>query len=533
MKIDVNNYLTDSKDFVKRFAGEIGRFASTVGETLMDPETGVHRARSGRNWYKGGSPLGVTPFDRVAGTTAEVIGSTVASDKWRQQYVWPYTNPYRMASMAAEKAANVTGLSKQGSLAVAAGVPILYHTLTETSGPLHQGLRPKGWQASAPVSKDEDPTGKTSRNLLEEVGNRFVLGQKSQPLPYQQFREERPDVMPTTYKEYRRYLQKRPPAGQRLEINPQDQSFTALGGAIRGTARGLHDPEIRIKGTPISFNATLGTAAGIGTVMAGKRFLDPEFMVDTGKEYFPKSPAASDYQVKTDNVGAGQQVYTRTPPFTPDIGGTKGMGPLAPKFKTAEGQPLYGENLQRQIPRKARVPHKTANEEWGDTWRKVPPIPARYGETRLATEQFNKQQEIKNLTRSAKAQPEIPGLGSMPGTTKQKLETATKELGDIKDAVGAAKQSREEFVKTLPQAAQQFQKLGKWKEPALIAGGLAAAVGTAAVARELFRKAAEKRIEKEDPVEYLQYKHGNFASAKQALGQPTARNWQELSQSLN
>ena len=463
MKIDVNNYLTDSKDFVKRFAGEIGRFASTVGETLMDPETGVHRARSGRNWYKGGGALGVTPFDRVASATTDVIGSTVLSDKWRQQYVWPYTNPYRMASMAAEKAANVTGLSKQGSLAVAAGVPILYHTLTETSGPLHQGLRPKGWQAAAPVSKEEDPTGKTSRNLLEEAGNRFVLGQKSQPLPYQQFREERPDVMPTTYKEYRRYLQKRPPAGQRLEINPQDQSFTALGGAIRGTARGLHDPEIRIKGTPISFNATLGTAAGIGTIMAGKRFLDPEFM-----------------------VGGVDKAHIQSEPSG---------------WQTKRGG-----------------------------YQSVPPISAKYGETRLAAEQFNKQQEIENLTRAAKAQPEIPGLGSMPGTTKQKLETATKELGDIKDAVGAAKQSREEFVKTLPQAAQQFQKLGKWKEPALIAGGLAAAVGTAAVARELFRKAAEKRIEKEDPVEYLQYKHGNFASAKQALGQPTARNWQELSQ---
>ena len=463
MKIDVNNYLTDSKDFVKRFAGEIGRFASTVGETLMDPETGVHRARSGRNWYKGGAALGVTPFDRVASATTDVIGSTVLSDKWRQQYVWPYTNPYRMASMAAEKAANVTGLSKQGALAVAAGVPILYHTLTETSGPLHQGLRPKGWQAAAPVSKEEDPTGKTSRNLLEEAGNRFVLGQKSQPLPYQQFREERPDVMPTTYKEYRRYLQKRPPAGQRLEINPQDQSFTALGGAIRGTARGLHDPEIRIKGTPISFNATLGTAAGIGTIMAGKRFLDPEFM-----------------------VGGVDKAHIQSEPSG---------------WQTKRGG-----------------------------YQSVPPISAKYGETRLAAEQFNKQQEIENLTRAAKAQPEIPGLGSMPGTTKQKLETATKELGDIKDAVGAAKQSREEFVKTLPQAAQQFQKLGKWKEPALIAGGLAAAVGTAAVARELFRKAAEKRIEKEDPVEYLQYKHGNFASAKQALGQPTARNWQELSQ---
>ena len=47
-------------------------------------------------------------------------------------------------------------------------------------------------------------------------------------------------------------------------------------------------------------------------------------------------------------------------------------------------------------------------------------------------------------------------------------------------------------------AAQQFQKLGKYKEPALVVGGLAAAVGTAAVAKKLFQKAEQKEL-KEDP----------------------------------
>ena len=42
---------------------------------------------------------------------------------------------------------------------------MLYHTLTEKSGPITQGLRPRGYKAVAPVSKEEDPTGKTPRNL--------------------------------------------------------------------------------------------------------------------------------------------------------------------------------------------------------------------------------------------------------------------------------------------------------------------------------------------------------------------------------
>ena len=59
-------------------------------------------------------------------------------------------------------------------------------------------------------------------------------------------------------------MSKKPKAGERLSIDLDKGSFTALGGAVRGTSRGLHDPEIRLKGVPISLNATLGTAAGLG-----------------------------------------------------------------------------------------------------------------------------------------------------------------------------------------------------------------------------------------------------------------------------
>ena len=74
--------------------------------------------------------------------------------------------------------------------------------MTETSGPITQGLRPKGYKAVAPVSKEEDPTGAKPRNIIEEGALRFIGGQKSQPLAYRDFIKERPDVMPSTIADF-------------------------------------------------------------------------------------------------------------------------------------------------------------------------------------------------------------------------------------------------------------------------------------------------------------------------------------------
>ena len=38
----------------------------------------------------------------------------------------------------------------------------------------------------------------------------------------------------------------------------------------------------------------------------------------------------------------------------------------------------------------------------------------------------------------------------------------------------------------------------------------------------------EKRIQKEDPIEYLRYKHGSFKAAAEATGKPEAMSWQQL-----
>jgi len=286
-----------------------------------------------------------------------------------------------------------TGISAAGAAALAFGIPRLYNTLTEKSGPVTQGLRPKGYKAVAPVSKEEDPTGKKPRSLVEEAATRYFAGQQSQMLPFKEFIKERPDVMPSTIKDYRRYMTRKPEAGKRIDIDPEKQTFTAFGGALRGTARGLNDPEIRFKGVPFSASATLGTAAGIATVAAGVRNLNP---------------------------------YTK---------------------------------------------------------------------------ELNKMERDINTAKLDLRDAQKSGMTGVAKIAEDNLK-AKQEFFD------ASKRVRYEDM--LNPTQQKFDKLGSFKEPAILLGGTLAAVGTAAVAKKLFQKAEQERIKKEDPVQYEKYKRGDY-----------------------
>jgi hypothetical protein len=72
------------------------------------------------------------------------------------------------------------------------------------------------------------------------------------------------------------------------------------------------------------------------------------------------------------------------------------------------------------------------------------------------------------------------------------------------------------------------EKLGKHTDTALLAAGAATAAAVGMATKKAFQKAAERRVKKEDPIEYLKHKHGSFQEAAQALGQPNAQNWQQL-----
>ena len=463
-KSNVSNEVVNT---IKKGAEQAGNFSNDVYQNI---KTGTYTTRFGNQSYSGG-----TPFSSAAGTVSDVIGKTILSDKFRQQYVWPYTNAFRVVSKAGVAASKLTGLENPVAAGtVAAGVPILFHTLTETSGPITQGLRPKGYKAVAPVSKEEDPTGAKPRNIAEEAALRFIGGQKSQPLAYKDFIKERPDVMPSTISDYRRYMNRKPESGKRIDIDPEKQTFTAYGGFIRGTARGLNDPEIRVRGVPISASAALGAAAGVATIKTGKKFLDPKgFGVSSEQPIEQPIPGAFDLQT-------GEKIMK-------EVGKTVSVGTRG--RKNPDGSPAYfGKRYGEDQP--PRIPNVKIEQRLQDLRETKKTYDA------MASDQLKKGDQLN-----------IPGLGD----SRSKAERFTDASKAVEQEIGeTTKQAAEYAKRNFSKAAQQFQKLGQYKEPALVVGGLAAAVGTAAVAKKLFQKAEQKRIKKEDPLQYKKYKRGDY-----------------------
>ena len=463
-KSNVSNEVVNT---IKKGAEQAGNFGNDVYQNI---KTGTYTTRFGNQSYSGG-----TPFSSAAGTVSDVIGKTILSDKFRQQYVWPYTNAFRVVSKAGVAASKLTGLENPVAAGtVAAGVPILFHTLTETSGPITQGLRPKGYKAVAPVSKEEDPTGAKPRNIAEEAALRFIGGQKSQPLAYKDFIKERPDVMPSTISDYRRYMNRKPESGKRIDIDPEKQTFTAYGGFIRGTARGLNDPEIRVRGVPISASAALGAAAGVATIKAGKKFLDPKgFGVSSEQPIEQPLPGAF-------NLQTGEKIMK-------EVGKTVSVGTRG--RKNPDGSPAYfGKRYGEDEP--PRIPNVKIEQRLQDLRETKKTYDA------MASDQLKKGDQLN-----------IPGLGD----SRSKAERFTDASKAVEQEIGeTTKQAAEYAKRNFSKAAQQFQKLGQYKEPALVVGGLAAAVGTAAIAKKLFQKAEQERIKKEDPLQYKKYKRGDY-----------------------
>lgn len=405
------NYLTNSLTKAQQFVGQAvsklqgsierrpwGYYQSTqgttpelVGEQLKNVKAAASVKKT-QGVYPSGSysSLGskqefnvpsATPV--VAGVPADVLTNATRRD------IWKYTNMHRLMSDVGQYVGPRLGLeSTLAGAAVAAAVPVALGAMSGQVGPITEGLRPKGYKAVAPVSKEEDPSGRKTRSAALEAAMRYGLGQKSQLLPYQEFKQERPDVAPSTFVQYRRYQALKPEAGKNVIIDPESQSFSALGGVIRGTARGLNDPEIRLKGVPITASAALGTAAGLGAIKALTYAAEPKLKIE---------PAKADVQ----------------------------------------------------------------------------------GNYNLEQKQY-------------------PGFANVKISGQQGLGVKIAE------------------------------KLGGYTEPAILAAGAVTAAAVGHAAKKLFQKSAERRIKKENPVEYLKQKHGSLEQASTTLGLPQAQSWQQL-----
>ena len=407
------NYLTNSLAKAQQFVGQAvakvqsniertpwgyykntqGSTSRLVGEQLKNVKAAAE-VKQTQGVYPSGSYSSVTPGKRqefkaptttpiIANIPADVLTNTTRRD------IWKYTNMHRLMSDVGQYVGPRLGLeSTLAGAAVAAAVPVALGMMSGQVGPITEGLRPKGYKAVAPVSKEEDPSGRKTRSAALEAAMRYGLGQKSQLLPYQEFKQERPDVAPSTFVQYRQYQALKPEAGKNIIIDPEAQSFSALGGVIRGTARGLNDPEIRLKGVPVTASAALGTAAGLGAIKALTAATQPKLKIEPAK---------------------------------PDAQGA-----------------------------------------------------------------YNLEQK------------QYPGFANVKINDRQGLGVKIAE------------------------------KLGGYTEPAILAAGAVTAAAVSQVAKKLFQKSAERRIKKENPVEYLKHKHGSLEQASTALGQPQAQSWQQL-----
>jgi len=463
-------------------------------------------------------------FDPVK-IASDVTGN-VALTKQAQLTANRFTNAYRIASDAGVKASQAVGVdSNLSKAAIAAGVPLLYMSLSGQMGSPLDGFRPKGQKAVAPVSKDEDPSGATPRNIIEEGALRTFAFQRGQMLPFKEFIKERPDVMPSTIAEYRRYVNLKPQAGNRIDIDRDKKTFTAFGGLIKGTARGLNDPEIRIKGAPITASSVLGIGAGLGTIAAAKKYLDP-----SGLGISNMKPAmASDITPDT-SQGSGLKTHEEIASRFTSKGQVPQQGPLQniPENRRERG-------VERVVGYVPRVGKDGMVEDSGEPKYYAPRpnenTPVRMKNVKLQDKlrDLRQQRDILDASEKSVKQeqlniPRLSGLGDSRTQGQKAQEERTriqKEIDDIVDKskkYGKPKLDKDNNpipdTAKLGKAGQAFQdafaRRPDLKEPAILLGGTVAALGTAAVAKKLFQKAQEKRIKKEDPVQYEKYKRGDY-----------------------
>ena len=471
-----------------------------------------------------------------------------------------------MAGELGKTVAQKAGLDPLTGAVLTAAVPVGLMALSGVRGPISQGLRPPGYKAVAPKSKEEDPTGRTPQSVPLELALRYGLGQRSQILPYQEFKKERPDVSPSTYVQYRRYEQAKPQPGSLVGIDPEGQSFTTVGGLLRGSAKGLNDPELRIKGFPVTLSGLAGTAAGLGTAVAAYRALpqevreartmqstsfDPEVKAERAKietqlapleskqaqvkqviqrlqrkmqaggiraldQYGPSPDDQAALRVHREAISNRAELNKITDnlnTYTYALGRATGKIPEPPQPQTEEGQALR-QSLTAET--KARVEAKLNPDDISYT-----PSDENISYLQGRVQHFT--DEKQGLLENVKGRLEALNIPEKALNLQDRLTRAKFKSGALntqaQELQAELRSTYRPVTVTTPSTATVA---------GLAAAGAAAALGTAYVTKKLLQKSAERRIKKENPVEYLKHKHGSLEQASTALGQPQAQSWQQL-----
>lgn len=122
---------------------------------------------------------------------------------------------------------------------------------------LAQGGRVAGYTAINP--DEEDPRISTTP-ISEFIVDRGFLGKRGKLLPWEQFREERPDISYDQYQRYQDYL-----------WNKDENLLRDItGGLVKGTLDGINGPEVAVMGYSVT---PVGALAAAGTLLAGRHLV--------------------------------------------------------------------------------------------------------------------------------------------------------------------------------------------------------------------------------------------------------------------
>lgn len=120
----------------------------------------------------------------------------------------------------------------------------------------------EGYKALFP--SEEDPN-KTDNPVLE-VASKYFMGRKGNILPWEEFKQVRPDVSREEYNQYKAYKSSR-----QIDANPLDGDVN-LGGIIKATTDGIHGPEVEMLGQtlPVTTGVIPYASALAGGVAGGR-----------------------------------------------------------------------------------------------------------------------------------------------------------------------------------------------------------------------------------------------------------------------
>lgn len=122
---------------------------------------------------------------------------------------------------------------------------------------LTEGGRTAGYQA---INPDDDPRESTTP-VYDLVVERGLFGRRGRLLPWDTFKEERPDVSYQEYFDYQNYLK-----------NKDDNLLGDVTlGLAKGTLNGINGPELSVMGYSVT---PLGAAAALGIMGASKHLVD-------------------------------------------------------------------------------------------------------------------------------------------------------------------------------------------------------------------------------------------------------------------